>query len=227
MTIKLKAGQVVNVYQKPVTEEEFEGKAILVSEYRPDAGDGLVMWVVNFLKDYPDETYTRTINLNGQQFQDQKIEEFVKVINPVKGKTWGGRGFNVFVEIKFQDDELTLHGVEGPLSSGNCLGSCGQIKDAFMEANGWIKEGYTYKEGWNKELLMGLRVAWDGYHLNSLNAGCEHQREAGYTYKENEGHVCPVCDYKIGTAWKYKAVPREILEFLQGLPDATLDPAWV
>ena len=56
----MKQGDVVEVYQKPMTAELFEGKAKLIEEYRPDFGDGLSIWIVEFL-DEPGATYTRTI----------------------------------------------------------------------------------------------------------------------------------------------------------------------
>jgi len=44
----MQAGDVVKIYQKPITKEDYEGTAILVEEYRADEGDGLSMWVVHF-----------------------------------------------------------------------------------------------------------------------------------------------------------------------------------
>jgi hypothetical protein len=57
----MKIDNIVNIYQKPITKEDFEGQAKLISEYRPDEGDGLSMWEVEFL-DEKGETYLRTIS---------------------------------------------------------------------------------------------------------------------------------------------------------------------
>lgn len=38
---------------------------------------------------------------------------------------------------------------------------------------------------------------------------------------------CEVCGYKYGSAWKKRAVPADVLEFLRGLPEADKKPAWV
>ena len=61
----MKKGDVVKVYQKPITEEDFEGWATLVQQVRPDVGDGLSMWEVYFLDQRnsfrPRDTYLRTI----------------------------------------------------------------------------------------------------------------------------------------------------------------------
>jgi hypothetical protein len=59
---KLEQGQIVEIYQDPITQADLEGKALLVEEHRPDEGDGLVMWVVEF-EDEPGVEYIRTIYL--------------------------------------------------------------------------------------------------------------------------------------------------------------------
>ena len=56
----LKKGDRVQIYENPITEEQLEGEAILVSRYRPDTGDGLSMWEVMF--DSEEETVLRTIS---------------------------------------------------------------------------------------------------------------------------------------------------------------------
>lgn len=60
MMVQLLKGQRVEIYQDPITKKDFEGKATLVSEYRPDVGDGLSMWQVRF-DDELGQTYLRTI----------------------------------------------------------------------------------------------------------------------------------------------------------------------
>lgn len=166
----------------------------------------------------------------GKRFEDLK-----KVINPLKGKTWGGRPFNVFVEIIVEVERkesggfehlLTMHGVEGPLPSGNCLGGCGQINMSIWDGQK-IADGYTAAPGWDDQMLAGLFMVWDAYHLNDLRAGCQHQQDAGYTYEKNRGHVCPLCGYKIGTAWKVKNIPEDVIDWIHTLPDSQIVPAWV
>ncbi len=52
-------GQRVTIYEDPITQLKPEGDATLVREYRPDTGDGLSMWEVQF--DGEDEFVLRTI----------------------------------------------------------------------------------------------------------------------------------------------------------------------
>ena len=56
----MKKNDVVKIFQLPMSREDFEGEAKLVREHRPDVGDGLSMWEVEFL-DEPGNTYLRTI----------------------------------------------------------------------------------------------------------------------------------------------------------------------
>lgn len=48
---KLQTNQIVAIYGKPVTGEDFEGIAKLVNEYLPENEDGLSIWEVKFLSD--------------------------------------------------------------------------------------------------------------------------------------------------------------------------------
>lgn len=38
---------------------------------------------------------------------------------------------------------------------------------------------------------------------------------------------CPVCGYKYGHSWKFEEIPADVIEFLESLPDADIEPAWV
>ena len=62
---------------------------------------------------------------------------------------------------------------------------------------------------------------WKRWHLNNLNAGCEHQRAAGWGAegwgkdKKNGieavlGKSCPECGYKYGIRWLHEELPPGI-----------------
>ena len=157
------------------------------------------------------------------------MHNFEKVVNPVMRWTHGGRGYNVFCKITWKDGKLSISGVEGPLSSGNCLGSCGQINMSWGEYNKFNRWG----PGWNKAKEKRFLEIWKEYHLNDMQAACEHQRELGWTYKEHynkdtfKGEDCPVCGYSIGSAWLNKEVPEDVIKWLFNLPNSKTMPAWV
>lgn len=71
---------------------------------------------------------------------------------------------NLFVKIKFIDGKLSITGVEGPKSNGDCCGSCGQIN-----MDDW---GITeYAHGFDGQIEDKLRDIWTSYHLNDTQAG--------------------------------------------------------
>ena len=112
-----------------------------------------------------------------------------------------------------------------------------------------------FAKGWYKELWWNLLDMWKRWHLNDMRAECEHQRALGWTYNTHHDHVmdvmtdetvptedplkmkvgtrrtspgeCPVCGYKIGSAWLQEEVPNDVLVWLKGLPDADKQPAWI
>lgn len=100
-----------------------------------------------------------------------------KVINPCTCKVYGGKSgnesmANAFAEITFEGGRLSISGVIGPMSNGNCRGSAGQCTDA-------IRAG-TPANGWTREMLDKFCDIWDRWHLNDMNPCCEHQRKLGW-----------------------------------------------
>lgn len=96
-----------------------------------------------------------------------------KVINPCTCNVlWKAREYNAFVKICYDKGKLSLCGVVGPYSSGNCAGSAGQCVDE-------IREGHP-KEGWNREMLDKLCDIWDEWHLNDMRPYCQHQKQLGW-----------------------------------------------
>ena len=64
------------------------------------------------------------------------------------------------------------------------------------------------------------RVAevWRRWHLNTMRAGREHQREASRatSVKWPIGSVCATCGYAYGSAWLVEEVPPEVLGEIRG-----------
>lgn len=166
-------------------------------------------------------------------YKDWTPRDFELVVNPGKILI-GKRRSNVFCKIKIKDGELTISGVEGPLQSGNCRGSCGQCYPIKLD---WE----TLKPGWTIRKLNKFNAVWDRWHLNHMRAYCEHQRELYgkkelkykqwvYETEHPEGILCkpcPICGYRYGTSWMKEELPFEVYEFLVGLPETTVIPAWV
>lgn len=154
------------------------------------------------------------------------MKDFKKIINPF-GST--------FCKIKFVDGKLSISGVEGPLSNGNCRGSCGQINPLEPKA---------LHEGWTFQMLHRLNEIWDEYHLNDMKAGTPEQEAFIKCWKKfHKYEYTDVCralkdvglyevdldgePYKYGHKWLSIEVPQDVLEFLFGLPETKKTPAWV
>jgi hypothetical protein len=150
---------------------------------------------------------------------------------------------NIFVKATFEDGKFSMSGVHGPYSNGNSFGGCGQICMEFEHRNPkdndkrYSKltkpEDITFADGWTKEKWLDLLDIWENWHLNDMQAGCEHQRELGWTYEEHhdqktfKGELCPVCGYSIGSKWLKKDVPQEIIKTVINFPDTDIVPAWI
>lgn len=161
----------------------------------------------------------------------------------------------VFCKIEYTDGRLSITGVVDPYPSGNAWGDCGQIIMDFKEFDkrGWLSVNDVIPtNGMNRKSLYKFLKIWDEWHLNDMHSECEHQQELGWTYDEYHGewlpdlnaepdeageyplkhhpylgHACPVCGYRIGSAWTMREVPADVLEFLQSLPDTDRTPNWV
>lgn len=143
-----------------------------------------------------------------------------KVVRLGTSKTYGGRTFSTYAHIKYRDGNLSITGVEGPLPGGNALGSCGQIG---MSRSHII----NLAPGWTRWTLERFWQVWGAWHLNNMQAACEHQRELGWTWKTHPNATCPVCDYKLGSKWLKAEVPKDVIEFLESLPITDKIPAWI
>lgn len=62
------------------------------------------------------------------------------------------------------------------------------------------------------EITERIYQIWSRWHLNSMHAGCIHQREfEKEPYEKHEGHHCDICDYTYGTKWIHEDLPAEII----------------
>lgn len=75
----------------------------------------------------------------------------------------------LFVTIQWDGTRLSITGVVGPCSNGNCVGSCGQTG---------IPDDLRPAKDWTADQVAKLRATWDRWHLNDTRAGCEHQRDS-------------------------------------------------
>ena len=116
------------------------------------------------------------------------------VIRPGRVKEYNDRWANVYCKIEFTDGKLSISGVVGPHTSGNCVGSCGQIDMGFWHKNPKHNDKrYTnlvkpcdidFADGWSESMWLNFLEYWKLYHLNDMQPACEHQRQLWDMKKE-------------------------------------------
>lgn len=107
------------------------------------------------------------------------MKAFEKVVNPCLCKVNGSAVLShAYAKIKYEGKCLSISGVIGPTSNGNCRGSCGQCVD---EIRGGKPEGL-----WTDEMLEKFCDVWDRWHLNDMRPYCQHQKALGWDKLESK-----------------------------------------
>lgn len=120
------------------------------------------------------------------------MKAFEKVVNPCLCKVNGGAVLShAYAKIEYDGKRLSISGVVGPTSNGNCRGSCGQCID---EIRGGKPEGL-----WTDEMLAKFCDVWDRWHLNDMRPYCEHQKELGWDSLATK--KVTLYNYSLRTEW--------------------------
>ena len=106
-----------------------------------------------------------------------------KVVRVGTIPTWGGRRASVYIRIRTdsqfgnQDAYASFTGVVGPLMSGNCLGSCGQIGMGFAHRDPADNDArypkptsaraFNFAPGWNVTQWLDLLDMWKRWHMST------------------------------------------------------------
>ena len=164
-----------------------------------------------------------------------------------------GRRVSIYARITFKDGSLSIVGVEGPRQGGNCAGSCGQI---VYNADEEYLAGLVPAPGWDLRTVREFFRVWVRWHLNDWRAGTPAQeawlrenpgashtdfnaRKAALAHidfgarkaalaragLDPDNSVHP--PYRYGSDWLTECVPQGVIGFLESLPPADKDPAWV
>lgn len=170
--------------------------------------------------------------------QTEVISKLDKVVR--LGRSDSG---DIFCHIQIKEGRLSICGVEGPWSNGNCKGSCGQIDMHLRDAQSTIE----LAPAWTSEMLAKFFEVWERWHLNDMRAGSAEQEawlrqnpipKEEYAYPKSHFEVAggklaeaglnpDSTGYKYGHAWKTEALPDDVVEFLASLPDTDKTPAWL
>jgi len=125
--------------------------------------------------------------INGCPKHIHKEEPMEKVIR-IGTVPVGGSRASVFCKIKYKEGKLSISGVVGPNSSGNCRGSCGQINMEFcrqgeIDPHKYTARDFHFAPGWDSNKYYSFFDIWDKWHLNDMRAGCSHQRASKWEWE--------------------------------------------
>ena len=151
-----------------------------------------------------------------------------KILRLGTNTTENGRRYSVYARVLIEKGELKISGVEGPLPTGNAIGSSGQL--LLSDDNNADVKCLTIEKlapKWNHKMLMTFSYVWKRWHLNHTRHTCEHQRELGQTWRTHPAAKCLDCGYKLGTEWKREELPTSVVTFLNALPETDQTPSWV
>ncbi len=128
------------------------------------------------------------------------MENFTKIIHPCDCPI-GEKKYPVFCKIKFENGNLSISGVIGPKSNGNAWGGCGQIDMEFKHADSNHDDkryshlippsDLRFANGWNQTAWYKFLETWKCWHLNDMQAGCEHQRAEKWENKRIDPKELP------------------------------------
>lgn len=150
---------------------------------------------------------------------------------------WAGacEPVKVWVRASVKDGELSIVGVVNPKQSGDCH-SCGQIRDTLLELD-------FYGEGWDWSKVKILHDIWKEWHLNHLIAGSPAQENWTKENPQFESYSDRIANmpahiktdatylhngkpYVYGSAWLKRKLPADVIEILNGFPDAQTVCPW-
>lgn len=108
---------------------------------------------------------------------------------------------SIDLELRDLDDNKIEFSAYGSIKENGKIIRCGQCIDSIAKLfpkNSSIKR---------------IEEIWKEYHLNSLHAGCIHQRAfEKEPYEKHMDEHCSICDYTYGTKWIYEPLPESIIE---------------
>lgn len=113
-------------------------------------------------------------------------ENFTKTIRPGTVPTYDGKRHSVYCKIEYADGRLSITGVVGPKTNGDAHGGAGQIDMEFAHRNPTDNDSrysapikpdeICFADGWGPWAWLEFLDVWKHWHLNDMQAGCEHQQ---------------------------------------------------
>lgn len=129
-------------------------------------------------------------------FEDSPTERILMGEKFAKHFRTPGAAARFVIKMDGEFHGLDVHKIEG--GKVFITESCGQIGDTIKQ---WFPEVEPYRK----------------WHLNNMHPECEHQEARGETWQTHPNSRCPDCGYKLGSAWRARKLPREVIQWAKEL----------
>ena len=90
----------------------------------------------------------------------------------------------VFVTVTYTGGRLSISGVVGPRSNGQCKGACGQINTGLT-----VDDFKSFGKGFDQSKVQELFDVWEKYHLNDMQVGSPAQTQYLEWIKGDHGEI--------------------------------------
>lgn len=97
------------------------------------------------------------------------MEAFIRKVNP----GFNSYGESISIKVKFDGKRLSITGEEWKPGSRE-PSACGQICGHITDPESYLTR---LNDGWTGAKFARLLEVWHRWHLNDMQAGCEHQRD--------------------------------------------------
>lgn len=88
-----------------------------------------------------------------------------------------GKPVPVHVRVEYNHGGLSISGVVGAKSNGDCWGSCGKCIDSVRDI---LSEDGVISKAWDESMIQKLIGVWGEWHLNDMRPYCAHQKALGW-----------------------------------------------
>lgn len=178
------------------------------------------------------------LKYEGFAFEPAEWESMTSVDDVFLGRTTDGEKIYARAELerKTLEDALTVthEKVSGEVLFFSAMGHS-VAKFARHNSENWISGGQMLDDllqitdpapGWTLEEIRAFHRLWKNWHLNGMNAGCQHVPTPVYRKNERYGYqevdldntpACPETGYRYGHAWLLRPIPATIIDEMQTL----------
>lgn len=108
------------------------------------------------------------------------MKNFIKIINPTRSTDiWNKTPFDNHIKIEHTNGELSMVGVMGAMSNGDCKGHAGQCINTICDLNNKYYNTKLTNDLTENDLKKLVNI-WNEYHLNNMKPYDMKMKELGW-----------------------------------------------